>query len=59
MFGGQNRGQGFMDDVYTIDLQSMVCESVNELLIAGIRYVVLHVCCRVCSHTSPLHAMKI
>ena len=29
MFGGYNDEQGWMNDVYIIDLQSMVCELMN------------------------------
>ena len=29
MFGGSNGEQGRMNDVYIIDLQSMVCELMN------------------------------
>lgn len=29
MFGGYNKDQGFMNDVFIIDLQSMVCELIT------------------------------
>ena len=39
MFGGYNEEQGHMNDVYIIDLQSMVCEL---MLTAGTAYDVVH-----------------